>query len=124
MNPITIYNSCTFSGGEDYTKSLDQIGFPRCSVKGDHCCFNITIVDDELAEESEKFFIKAQVYVEDVATPTSGCGTESGSIRKNRGPDNSCISQGSSVNVGRALNSSTGSISVTIMDNDANGKCA
>ena len=120
-----IYIPCTFSGGEDYSKSLDQIGFPRCSVKGDRCCSNITIVDDELAEMNEKLFIKAQVYVEDIANPpTSGCGTGSGSNRKNRGPDNSCINRGSSVNVGRALNSSTGSISVTIMDNDANGKCA
>ena len=62
--------------------------------------------------------------MEDIANPTSGCGTESGSNRKNRGPDNSCINQGSRVDVGRALNSSTGSIAVTIVDNDANGKCA
>ena len=111
-------------GGVDYTRSLEPIRFPNGTVKGDHRCFNITIVDDILAERNERFSIKAQVYVEDIPHPTSDCSTKSGSNEENCGPGNSHINRPSDrVNVERALNSSTGSISVTITDNDADGKC-
>jgi hypothetical protein len=107
---IVTFKNKSATDGEDYTKSHDPIKFPSGSAKGDHRCFNITIIDDALAEENEKFSIKAHVYVKDTPTHTSDCGTGSDSKQENCGPGSS--------RVRGALSSTTGSISVTITDND------
>jgi hypothetical protein len=100
---IVTFKNKSATDGEDYTKSHDPIKFPSGSAKGDHRCFNITIADDLLIEENEEFSIKAHVYEND-------CGTGSDSKQENCGPGSS--------NVRGALSSTTGSISVTITDND------
>ena len=99
--PLTI-----LSGGEDYNTSIDQILFTSGSIKDDRQCFNITIAEDLLDEGNETFFINAEVQAEDIPNRSghvSGSGQETLSV---------------AVNFGGALNSSTGSISVTIIDDD------
>ena len=102
--PLTI-----LSGGEDYNTSIDRILFTSGSTKDDRHCFNITIADDLLVEGNETFSINVQGQAEDIPNPTSGSGHVSGS-----GQETLSVA----VNVGGALNSSTGSISVTIVGND------
>ena len=101
------------SGEKDYSTCIDRILFTSGSIKDDHHCFNITITDDLLVEGNETFFINIQAHTEDMSNQTSGCGQESGG-----GQEISSVA----VNIRGALNSSTGSISVTIVDND--GECA
>ena len=107
------------SGGEDYNTSTDQIRFSNGSIKGDRQCFNITIVDDLLLERNETFHINVQAHAEDtpaedIPNQASGSGQESGSGRETLSV---------AVNVRGALNSSTGSVSVTIVDNDGEYAC-
>ena len=97
------------SGGEDYNTSIDHILFTSGSIKDDHRCFNITIADDLLAEGNETFTINVQAHAEDSPNHTCGCRRESGSDQE---------TSSVAVNIGGALNSSTGIISVTIVDDD------
>lgn len=88
-------NMAFFLGGEDYkgglieSENLNQIlSFPTGSVKGSRRCFNITITNDLLVEEQEMFSVNVRVDDAEAAQ------------------------------FGGALNSSTGSVAVNIIDND------
>ena len=101
--PLTI--QCIYSGGEDYTATIDRVLFTSGSIKDDRHCFDIAIIDDLVAEEIEEFMMIAQVTVEDIPAHASGSGS---------GQEYQSVE----ASIGGALSSSTGSISVTIVDND------
>ena len=105
------YIQWILSGGEDYNTSVYQIAFTSGSIKDDRQCFNITIDDDLLLEGNETFVINVQAHAENIPSYTSGSGEDSGSSQSGSG-------QNTSVNIRGAFNSSTGSISVTIVDDD------
>ena len=105
----------TLSGETDYNTSINQIRFTKGSIKGDRQCFNITIVDDLLLEGNETFIINVQADAEDIPHQASGGGQESGSGQESSSGQETL---NAAVNVRGALNSSTGSVSVTIVDND------